>query len=106
MEITFIAHFNKILETTPNQHIQVYSAFNGFAIYKTHIFIDIIYTSDIDLSLFPGKIIHNKIRSKKDDCEHRGFHLRAIKEKNARICIYNKSVFKKINPPLNLRGPA
>jgi hypothetical protein len=98
-------HFNKILEATPNQHIQVYSAFNGFAIYKTSIFVDILYSSDIDLSLFPTKIRHYVIRSKKDDCEHRGFHLRAIKERNARIYIYNKSVFKKIHPPPNLRGP-
>ena len=40
------------------------------------------------------------------DCEHRHFHLEAIKKNNARIRISTKYVFSKFNnPPKNSRGP-
>jgi len=97
-----------------DEFIPVYSAFNGFAIYKTNKFLNCSYSSNIDLSLFPPdsiikqelltgeKIIHNKI----NDCEHRHFHLEAIKKNNALIRISTKHVFSKVdNPRANLRGP-
>ena len=42
-----------------------------------------------------------------NDCEHRKFHLEAIKKNGAKIMISTKSLFAKFNnPPPNLRGPA
>jgi len=110
--------FNKLLnyykKEKSNDLIPVYSAFNGFAIYRTKKFLNCKYSSNIDLTLFPLNIIKNQqiltnekiINSKINDCEHRHFHLQAIKENNALIRISTKYLFKKvINPPPNLRGP-
>ena len=94
--------------------IPVYSAFNGFAIYKTNKFLNCNYSANIDLSLFPpGSIIKQEkltgesiISRKINDCEHRHFHLEAIKKNNALIRISTKSVFSKVeNPRRGLRGP-
>ena len=110
--------FKILLDTYKNKQnfelIPVYSAFNGFAIYKTNKFINCNYSSNIDLSLFPDKSVKNQenltgskiIDRKHSDCEHRHFHLQAIKKNNALIRISTKSVFSKVkNPRSNLRGP-
>jgi len=97
-----------------NELIPVYSAFNGFAIYKAKKFLNCNYSADIDLSLFPSESINKQeqltgqsiISIKKYDCEHRNFHLEAIKKNNALIRISTKSVFSKVENPRNgLRGP-
>lgn len=97
-----------------NELMPVYSAYNGFAIYKTNKFLNCSYSSNIDLSLFPQNSIEKQqkltndriIISKKRDCEHRHFHLDAIKKNNALIRISTKSLFSKVdNPRPNLRGP-
>ena len=111
-------NFNNLLEYYKNEKcdklIPVYSAFNGFAIYKTNKFIDCKYSSNIDLLLFPENsiniqeiITNEKINpSKINDCEHRHFHLEAIKKNNALIRISTKHLFSKVeNPRPNLRGP-
>lgn len=111
--------FKKILdyhkELMPNKYIHVYSAFNGFAIYKSSVFLDCTYNATIKLSLFPRNIIKKQInvtnclflKNMSDDCEHRAFHLEAIQKHNARIRICTKSLFSKVleyNP--KWRGPA
>lgn len=111
--------FMSILENhkkfMPNKYINVFSAFNGFAIYKSDFFLDCSYSATIHLNLFPKDILKKQINitnSKfikmwRDDCEHRAFHLEAIKKHNARIRICTKSLFLKMpiyNP--KLRGPA
>jgi hypothetical protein len=105
--------FSDILKN--NNYIYVYSAFNGFAIYKMNKFIDCRYSSDIDIQLFPIKelhkfCMHNKckiLNNFSNDCEHRKFHLESIKKHNSKILIYNKSLFKKLEIPIpNLRGSA
>jgi hypothetical protein len=92
----------------------VYSAFNGFAIYKTNKFLNCNYSANIDLSLFPLESIKKEekltgesiIFRKTNDCEHRHFHLEAIKKNSALIRISTKSVFSKFeNPRSGLRGP-
>lgn len=112
--------FNNILreckEKMPEGFIPVFSAFNGFAIYKTSYFLNCDYSSNIDLSLFSYNSIVKEtiITGKKivnyfaNDCEHRHFHLEAIKKNNARIRIYPKSLFAKFQGklPPNCRGPA
>lgn len=101
------SEFNKVLvdyKNNNNDLIDVYSAFNGFAIYKTDKFIDSYYSSNIDLNLFPKEIINKEIDILKQnissiyigDCEHRHFHLLSKKLHNSKIKIYPKFVFKKI----------
>lgn len=97
--------------------IPVYSAFNGFAIYKWDIFQDFNYSYHIDISLFPSKLLLKQVELTKTpllpifenayDCEHRYFHLQAIKTKNARIVIYPKSIFSKFTgeKKKDCRGP-
>ena len=88
--------------------IPVYSSYNGFAIYKTNKFLNSSYSSNIDIGLFPKKMLPPKIINKfTNDCEHRKFHLEAIKKNKARIVVSPLSIFYKLpiqNP--RLRGPA
>lgn len=111
--------FNNTLDyykkNTPDTFIEVYSAFNGFAIYKTSVFIDCSYSYLIKFNLFPKEILMKQIKTTKckfikvlnDDCEHRAFHLEAIKKNKARIRICTRSLFSKLPVSnLELRGPA
>jgi len=88
--------------------IPVYSSYNGFAIYKTDAFLNCSYSSEININLFPKQLLPSKIlKNFKNDCEHRKFHLEAIKKNNARIVVSPFSIFYKLpikNPAL--RGPA
>jgi hypothetical protein len=78
-----------------NDLIYVYSAFNGFSIYKTEIFLECNYSSNINPAVFPSGLVENHsqiIRQNikdyyRNDCEHRHFHLDAIRRKKARVCI-------------------
>ena len=88
--------------------ISVYSAFNGFAIYKTNAFLNCSYSSIIHIPLFPKELLPSKILNHfKNDCEHRKFHLEAIKKNSARIMVSPLSIFYKLPVPNpSLRGPA
>jgi glycosyltransferase involved in cell wall biosynthesis len=88
--------------------IPVYSAFNGFAIYKTNMFLNCSYSSLIHIPLFPKQLLPPKILNNfKNDCEHRKFHLEAIKKNGARIMVSPLSIFYKLPVPNpKLRGPA
>lgn len=97
------------------EFMPVYSAFNGFAIYKTNKFINCSYSSNINIELFPLDIVRNEIEITncniinyfENDCEHRHFHLEAIQKNDAKIRICTDFLFSKfINPPKGLRGPA
>lgn len=112
-------HFNMLLmyykNNKPDELIPVYSAFNGFCIYKIKSFYNCSYSSDIDISLFPEDVLKKQmdtlnekiIMSFKNDCEHRKFHLEAIRKNDAKIRICTKSMFAKfVDPPKSLRGPA
>lgn len=88
--------------------IPVYSSYDGFAIYKTNKFLNCSYSSNIDLRLFPKNLLPPQIMNKfTNDCEHRKFHLEAIKKNKARIVVSPLSIFYKL-PIQNsrLRGPA
>ena len=88
--------------------IPVYSSYDGFAIYKSDKFLNCSYSSNIDITLFPKKLLPPQIINKfTNDCEHRKFHLEAIKRNKARIVVSPLSIFYKLpirNP--GLRGPA
>jgi hypothetical protein len=87
----------------PNGLIRVYSAFNGFSLYKMSHFIECSYSSDIKAMAFPQGLIQkhcntigqNIIPQYRGDCEHRFFHLDSIRRKNSRVCISLLSLFGK-----------
>jgi len=113
-------HFNDLLENAKNNDmnklIPVYSAFNGFAIYKSKMFLNCSYSSTIDINYIPLDILQKekdltncKIKNNYffNDCEHRMFHMESIQKNGSKIMICLKSVFSKLAEPMhNLRGPA
>jgi hypothetical protein len=114
MRNEFTILLNKYKNKQGDELIPVYSAFNGFAIYKTNKFLNCNYSANIDLSLFPSESIKKQekltgesiISRKTNDCEHRHFHLESIKKNNALIRISTKTIFSKVeNPRSGLRGP-
>jgi hypothetical protein len=82
-----------------NKYIPCYSAFCGFAIYKTNKFVDCRYNGSNKLNYIPASIVANNLRvepaliDEKDilnydeDCEHRSFHFRSILKHNSKIRI-------------------
>lgn len=94
----------------------VYSAFNGFAIYKTECFLDCHYSNKIRIDQFPYTILKKQmtmtnsriVNNFSNDCEHRAFHLEAINKRNVRIRIWPESIFAKFEweLPADCRGPA
>lgn len=89
-------------EANNKEFIECQSAFGGFGIYKTNIFKDCYYKSLIDLNLFNYNSIQNIfikyniryiINPNIYDCEHRYFHLNAIKKNKVKLFIYNKNLF-------------
>lgn len=89
-------------ESEGKEFIECQSAFGGFGIYKINRFINCNYRSLIDLTLFntqPIKNVYEKygiqymFNPNIYDCEHRYFHLNAIKENNVKLFIYNKNLF-------------
>ena len=105
-----VTEFATKLNASRESHtfIPVYSAFNGFAIYKTSMFLNCSYSSFIHIHLFPKQLLPAKIVNYfKNDCEHRKFHLEAIKKNGARIMVSPLSIFYKLAiPNPKLRGPA
>jgi hypothetical protein len=94
----------KLNNLEKNQLLTCLSAFNGFSIYKTPKFLNCNYDGRLRLDLLPMKMIklNEKVINDKlqfiynkegcentiyEDCEHRSFHLQAIKKNNAKICI-------------------
>jgi glycosyltransferase involved in cell wall biosynthesis len=95
----------KIIKNTPPKTlIPCLSAFNGFAIYRTNKFINCFYDPTVRLDLLPKHLLEENekicgpiyLNSKagKIDCEHRSFHLMAIKaDENIRIRIAPEIIF-------------
>lgn len=104
MRSDFTARLEHHKRETPNQLIRVYSAFNGFSLYKSSLFLDSRYSSDIHMLAFPQGTVQthcetigqNITGNYKYDCEHRFFHLDAIRRKDARICISVLSLFERV----------
>ena len=85
----------------------VYSAFNGFALYRSAIYLseDLRYSDEIDPALFPPDVLKKQVQllgcdpddRTYDDCEHRFFHLASKQSPhNARIYIYSRSLFNEM----------
>jgi len=100
-------HFEDILKKKkaedPDALIPVYSAFNGFAVYRSDPFLKCSYSWKIDMKYFPVEILFkqtfmldaNIIDYLENDCEHRKFHMEAVRDYNARVRISLKSLFAK-----------
>ena len=103
-------HITKLLnQVPPGGLLKCASAFNGFAIYRMNKFIDCHYDGKPRLDLIPpnflrmnmiannSPIVFSKFigdeRSKYEDCEHRAFHMEAIKKNNAMIRISPEIIF-------------
>jgi len=91
-------------------YLPCYSSFNGFSIYKSHIFLTCIYDGRPRFDLIGPKLMamhssiakspvvykrygNGHIDGKYEDCEHRAFHYQAIREKGARIMISPNCLF-------------
>jgi len=99
-------YITNIIEKTPKDKlISCFSAFNGFAIYRTKKFLNCSYNGEFSLDYLPNQYIQKNIafagklinRDAKEDCEHRQFHFQAIKENDARIRISPHCLFAKIS---------
>ena len=103
-------YIREVLNKLPkNKLLKCCSAFNGFAIYKTSIFTKCVYDGRLRLDLIPKPLIQKHQFLLKDrlklvnkgviegtvheDCEHRSFHLQAINNYNAKICISPEILF-------------
>jgi glycosyltransferase involved in cell wall biosynthesis len=86
------------------EFIRVYSAFNGFAIYRTHKFIDSYYDGHSRLDMIPPFLMEENKRvcgvitpyywgGPDQDSEHRSFHLQAIFHNNAIVAISPEILF-------------
>jgi len=91
-----------IKESKNKEFIKCESAFGGFGIYKINRFTNCFYRTLVDLSLFNSDNLKNiydnynilyDIRNNIFDCEHRFFHLHAIRINNVKLFIYNKNLF-------------
>jgi len=106
------AYVKQRLNDSPSKNdlLECFSAFNGFAIYKTSKFIDCKYDGRIRLDLIPKKYLEeNKyanhsdiiysntvdiVNCYKEDCEHRFFHMMAKKRNKVKICISPEILFQ------------
>jgi hypothetical protein len=106
----YMNYITNIIQKTPaNELIPCFSAFNGFAIYRTKKFLNCSYDGTSNNNYIPPEFIQKNILAAgnilstnlKEDCEHRRFHFQAIKDNNARIrispqCLFIKSPIKKL----------
>lgn len=88
----------------PGGLVQVYSAFGGFAIYRTAKFIDCLYDGTSRLDVIPPFLLKKNVElcgevspyqwdGPDQDCEHRSFHIQAKIKNNAKIAISPESIF-------------
>ena len=93
----------KLIEKWPtNTLIPCYSAFNGFAIYKTQKFLNCKYDGRFKYDYIPKQLLlenmaiagNMHVGKQKEDCEHRSFHFQAIRKNNAQIRISPLCLFE------------
>jgi hypothetical protein len=98
---------NALRDCKPGGLVQVYSAFGGFAIYRSAKFIDCVYDGNPRLDLIPPFLLKKNIElcgqlthyqweawdAPDQDCEHRSFHIWAKIKNNAKIAISPESIF-------------
>ena len=106
---TYKNYIDNLLKYIPKDgYLKCLSAFNGFSIYRTNKFLNTYYDGRIRKDLLPknlideqAKVTNSKLIYKKydvvnghyEDCEHRSFHLQAIRNSGARIVISPEIIF-------------
>ena len=92
----------KLLNKTPkNDLIKCFSAFNGFAIYRTNKFLNSHYDGRFRLDYIPKYLLMLNVKvagminlkQNNEDCEHRYFHFEAINLNGAKIRISPLKIF-------------
>jgi len=98
----------KLSNLPPNGLLPCISAFNGFAIYRTHKFLNTYYDGRIRSDLIPlqnmkahmaatkSNLVYKKyvtVDGRYEDCEHRAFHIQARQNSRARIMISPEILF-------------
>jgi len=98
----------KLNDLKPGQLLPCISSFNGFAIYRTNLFLHCKYDGKVNLRLAsPSQMLAHKratnspiifkdyghVKGRYEDCEHRAFHVQAITQHNAKIMIAPEVLF-------------
>jgi hypothetical protein len=97
----------KLRETPDHEYFPVLSAFNGFAVYKTPIFLKCCYDwrmpkkymrlQDLQANQqilgFRASFSPLDKQTDEADCEHRHFHMQAIYDYGARVVICPEEIF-------------
>ena len=87
----------KLNNLKENEYYNVYSAFNGFAIYKTQKYFNDEQINNMIKYLNSQKIKDIRtnicIHRIKENCEHISFHLDSIRKNNAKIMITKDILF-------------
>jgi len=80
-------------ELGEDELLECHSAFNGFAIYRTALFVDGSYDGSLRMDLIPDDLLQETFRAngapiqflfrpwldiRDEDCEHRSFHMAAV----------------------------
>jgi hypothetical protein len=102
-------YIDNLVKQIPNgELLNCLSAFNGFSIYRTNKFLKTYYDGRIRKDLLPKKLIdiqskvtqsgliytkYDVVNGHYEDCEHRAFHLQAIRNSGARIMISPEIIF-------------
>ena len=91
---------DRLAKLQSHEFLPVISAFNGFAIYRTDKFLNCRYTGKFNPGIFSqgsvrkhAELLDSKLVMRPNDCEHREFHVNAIKKNNARIMISPLQLF-------------
>jgi hypothetical protein len=106
---TLKKYIDSLLKRVPNGGLlKCLSAFNGFSIYRTSKFLNTYYDGRLRKDLLSknlldeqakvtnSKMIYNDygtVNGHYEDCEHRSFHLQAIRNSGARIMISPEIIF-------------
>jgi len=92
----------KLKRLPPDGLLTCISAFNGFALYRSSVFLSCNYDGRVRLDIVPRYALrmhsratrspivfpdYGHVKARYEDCEHRAFHWQAIRRQNARICI-------------------
>jgi hypothetical protein len=98
----------KLNALEPGQLLECGSAFNGFSLYRTSVFLDCTYDGHMCMHLIPEEYVQENIEAnrsqivfheqdwmniREEDCEHRAFHWMAIQKHGARIRISPEKLF-------------
>ena len=94
---------NVLKRKRKHQLVTCLSAFNGFSIYRTPLFLNCVYNGKLNISYLTKKIVNENIKVcgklkplllKNQDCEHRIFHISAVQKNNSRVRISPLCLFK------------